>query len=220
LSCWSGTRGSLLAIVGAYATATFVFPELRRRRALQALALSALFGLLLSLIVFLPPDSRYGLQRIFLASNVGDVDVSSGRLEMWQATLRAILSRPLFGYGEGQFGLVVAESNGLNHPHNIVLQILLQWGLVGFICFSSLAALVAQRFLAAARTNPQTLPPVLVAAALLIMSLYEGSFYHPYPIMMIALATSFVLASARQGGARTGTALPFAPERARFPNAV
>jgi O-antigen ligase len=204
VSFWSGTRGSAISVWVALATAVVAFRSFQRLRALGTLLISTVIGAVLSLLHSVP-NALYGVFRI--ASSVGEegVDaVSSGRLSMWAGTIEKILTRPLLGYGESQFRLVVPEARGdYNHPHNVVLQILLQWGLVGGLCFAVLAALIARTFYIETATEPRAhLPAFLVVVSLLTMSLFEGTLYHPYPIMMLAVGLAATIGSGRTSFAK------------------
>ena len=196
LSIWSGTRGSILAVWMMAAVGTIWFRELRSPRAWITLGGSTAAGVVLSL-AYPAPNTLYGATRLMLSAQQQTIeDVSSGRLSLWAGTLRFIFQRPLFGYGEGQFHSVVPEATEFNHPHNVLLQVLLQWGFLGAVCFFSLGALLLWRCNKALKTrDTRDLPALLVAGSLLIMSLYEGSLFHPYPIMMIAVSMALIIAS-------------------------
>jgi O-antigen ligase len=198
LSYWSGTRGSPFALLAAFGAALVMLPAMRSWRAIGALLVANLGGILLSLI-YRPPNSFYGVERISqsAAAATGADEIATGRLTMWIGTVRVALERPLFGHGESQFRGIVPEALGeFNHPHNILMQVLLQWGIVGFVCFFSLAAFLGWRFVQAARKGGgDMMPAFLVAGGLVTMSLYEGTLYHPYPIMMLVVSIAFVLSS-------------------------
>lgn len=195
LSFWSGTRSSLVAVSIALALGLCLVPTLRTLRVLAAAAASMVLGAALSLI-HQAPNSLYGLLRLSRTVEAASADeLASGRFELWSGTWNKILVRPMFGYGDSPFPRIVPEAGGVfNHPHNIVLQILFQWGFVGAAWFFAIGAVLCWRALCAARTDGAELAPAfLVAASLLIMSFYEGSFYHPYPVMMIAFAMACLL---------------------------
>ena len=114
---------------------------------------------------------------------------------MWENTFQAILQRPIFGFGESQFRLVVPAAKGMyNHPHNSILQLMLQWGLAGTLFMLVLIVPLFWKFVQMSRDRQEeSLPALFVLAGLLIFSLYEGSLYHVYPVMMVVLALTFVL---------------------------
>lgn len=57
----------------------------------------------------------------------------SGRPEIWQSVFQAILEKPFFGHGLGVKAYNVAETNLT--AHNMYLQILLEFGIIGFLVF-------------------------------------------------------------------------------------
>lgn len=143
LSFWTGSRGPITGVLAACVVALAVIPAFRSRRAVIAVVASVPIGAMISLIHSVP-NPHYGLARLAdAASHVSVGAMSSGRLELWTGTWRAILQRPLFGHGEGQLTMVVPESQGIfHHPHNAFLQVIFQWGFVGAICLAALALLV------------------------------------------------------------------------------
>ena len=195
ISFWSGTRGSILAVWIACLAAMVWYPPLRTLFAIGTVAACNAIGAVLSLVHSVP-DSHYGMARLAVSAATRTAeDFSSGRLSQWLGAVRAVRERPLFGYGESQFRLIVPESMGAyNHPHNAVLQIALQWGVVGTVCFGALAGLVLWWcHLAVREGRKEDLPPFLVLVSLLAMSLYEGTLYHTYPIMMIAVSIAAIV---------------------------
>lgn len=194
LSYWSGSRSALIAVPFAGMLCLIGYHQAWRRRALFALMLSLVGGLLIAMI--LPPVDHelMGWQRIFFSVSYGsDSDaVSSGRITMWRDTIAAIAERPLFGHGESQFRHIIPDTP-LSHPHNSVLQIILQWGLIGGGLFFALGVWILKSACSTAGQVPALGPALWVAGALITFSLYEGALYHPYPISMLALALAFIL---------------------------
>jgi O-antigen ligase len=198
VSFWSGSRGPIAGVLAAFIAGLILIPALRSRRALLALVASVPAGALLSLVHSVP-NHHYGLARLTVAVSQSTVTAaSSGRLELWAGTWRAILRRPFFGYGEGQLTLVVPEAlRAFHHPHNVFLQILFQWGFIGAACMLALGILVAMHCIRQVRSAGRILVcPTLVAATLLIMSLHDGTLFFGYPLMIVALCLG-VLGSAR-----------------------
>lgn len=57
-----------------------------------------------------------------------------GRIELWEGSVRAVIQRPLFGYGPGDTGELIApfvEKNSGYSPHNSYLRMFVTTGLVG-----------------------------------------------------------------------------------------
>jgi len=186
VNVWSGSRGPLVAIAGAFALAMVALPGLDRNRAAAAFVLSLALGVALSRIDV--PDTAYcSLERIIGANQLATPElVTSGRLSIWLGTIREIFERPLFGYGAAQFKTVVAEGRGVfNSPHNFPLQFWLQWGLVGGSIALAALAYWWFRFMLRARIVAGSAPAVLVVNALLIFGLFDVTFFYAYPIAMI-----------------------------------
>jgi O-antigen ligase len=201
LSFWSGTRGSLLAISVAFCIGALFLKVLRQANAWLMFAVAMIGGWALSIVGPVPKEI-YGASRLTFAAR-GTVDVSSGRFDMWNGAWHAFLHRPLSGYGAGQYWPVVHDKLGsFNHPHNIILQLLFQWGLIGAACYVALGLLLLTRLLwALKRPEPADAPALLVLVSLLTMSLYEGSLFHTYPTLMVAFALSLIISPGRRGAA-------------------
>jgi O-antigen ligase len=124
-------------------------------------------------------------------------DPSSGRVKMWLGTIQSIFDHPIFGIGESQFRVLVPASGwAYNHPHNIVLQVALQWGLVGAACYFPIGAIILVHFQRTARRmGTAALPAYLTVMSLLVYSMYEGTLYHPYPIAMMLVGIAWVISS-------------------------
>ena len=123
------------------------------------------------------------------ASKGGD-----GRLQVWVYDLRALLDRPLLGWGPGNHGVAVrryftagftrqyAYDDALiawNEPHNLVMQTLVSTGVIGFLALAAFLVVQVRRdadwpllagFLAAAATwllQPATVHSVPIAMLML-----------------------------------------------------
>lgn len=209
LGCWTGTRGSLVAFAGSMIAAMLIFPAARSLRMIATFLVTGLGGMIISILVYLPPHPSYGLLRMLSSVERDDLDgFSSGRMEMWQGTLRAIAERPLFGFGDGQFRLTVAESLGsYNHPHNAVLQALLHWGAVGTTCLVALFLPLFLSWWRLASADSRHLPTLLVVVTILAFSTIDGALYYPYSTMIAILCLIWPLALGRSGALRSSMKL-------------
>lgn len=204
LSLWSGSRGPLVALAVSLVAGTALLPRGRRLRLCAAAAGSVLLAVPVAAI-WTPPAPQYGLARII--GSLGperqqSVDtLSSGRVTLWKRSGEAILKRPLFGHGQGRFRRALAD-NAFNHPHNILLQTAFQWGAAGALLFLALLCRALTRAAKAAwMSGERAVPPVMMIAGLLTMSLYDGAMFYPYPVMMLTLGLAALMARGA-GGAR------------------
>ena len=124
-------------------------------------------------------------------------DISSGRTRRLEGGLAGDFKRPLFGYGEGQFGFVVPQPQGIYlHPHNVLLQLLFQWGISGTVISLLLMILLFRRCLGKFYADPlTTVPALMVSIALAVMSLFDGALFHTYPLMMFSLSVALIAAA-------------------------
>lgn len=165
---WTGSRGALAAVVGGYMVAYMFFPFARDgTRNFLVIVLSAF--LLASLATWLAPLGDNGPQRLIGA------DGSNGRIALWHKAVEGIAQRPWFGWGEAQYNYIILPLN-FAQPHNVVLQILFAWGIVGASLIAWLASWLARRIRIA--TNRRNAPVLFAALNILALSLIDGSLYH------------------------------------------
>ena len=192
---WTGSRGAIIAIVGALLIGVVVIPAVRR----VSVWGGALLGLLVGALIAnqLPAHGPLmGFSRT-VTQTVGSGDVSTGRTVLWLNALGAIRQRPIFGYGENQMA-TVAPFYGLGQTHNVVLQILLAWGIVGLICAGVLAVWFLMRSLPALRHRPTELaPPFIAMAALTSLATIDGSLFHVIPVSIFAACAGIFAANWR-----------------------
>jgi O-antigen ligase len=187
LTFWSGTRAAFVAILAATAVGWITSKQIRAWR--SAVTLFASAAAATALAAALPaPTPEFGMWRLFGALDPGpELSTRGGRVEIWGIALLKILDRPVLGHGTAR--IEPERTNGIGiitHPHNSVLQILLQWGVAGAsLFFSLIAALWIMLWRTTAADPASHLASFMVATGLLAQSLFEGSLYFAYPIMMI-----------------------------------
>jgi O-antigen ligase len=193
---WSGSRGALVAVAASAALAIF-FAGFRTVRALGSTVIAGLAGAMLSRMQP-SPDAVFGLRRIItLSYPQPGIDLSSGRLEMWAGAWTAFVKRPFLGYGEGQFGFVVPQSTGIFlHPHNIVLQLLIQWGAAGTLIVAILLIMLMRRCLPVPVDSAVARPAAMVAIFLIMLSFCDGALFHTYPLLMFSLSVAMLVTQA------------------------
>jgi O-antigen ligase len=179
-----------VAVIGGYGAALLFVPANAgaTARFVVALLLAVLLALAASLVL---PIGEGSAERLFL--NQSD----SGRIEIWRQTVPVIGQSLLFGWGEAQFGTLLRSRFG--QPHNIVLQILLAWGAVGFGLLAVLAALLANRV--RRNANRQNAPLIFAICNIAAFSLIDGSLFHIHSVSVFALCAA--LLAADEGSART-----------------
>lgn len=198
---WTGGRGAFLA---AHIVLLLLLLLYRDRGSGQLLKLVVISTLLVVPLAQLtaPPSPDYGPLNMFQivpGSPSSGGDFSAGRNEMWQESLVLISERPWFGYGEAQFRWVAAFAGGhYNHPHNILLQMTFQWGLIGFgLLLFWLFNLMPISQLASAVKNRTQVPALIVIIGLLGISLVDGPLFYHFPAMIFAICLAAFISASR-----------------------
>jgi len=187
---WTGSRGAVIAVACALFAGVLVIPALRRPLVWGSTLLALVIGgLVASQLPAHGPWMGFGRT---ITQTVGSEDVSSGRTQIWINAVGAIRERPIFGYGENQMA-TVAPFHGLGQTHNVVLQVLLAWGLVGLICVAVLGFWFLIRTMAIVRREPDVVgPPFLAMVALASLAAFDGSLFHVVPLSIFAACAGMI----------------------------
>ena len=93
----------------------------------------------------------------------------------------------------------VARFSNLFHPHNIILQVLLAWGIVGLACVLTLGFYFARESIRLVRAGADELiPPFIAMAALAAPSLIDGSLHHLLPVSIFAACAGMMGSKMRR----------------------
>lgn len=139
LTLVSGSRGGLLAIVGAVVAFLAVYRGGSAKSAIKRTTLALLtFGVLILLLSLLPED----LSERFTVEHVAESG-GSGRTELWEQAVDLFVKssalRKLFGYGTATV-IRCFEQYGyyrVNVVHNMFLETLVELGIVGLVIYSA-----------------------------------------------------------------------------------
>lgn len=207
LALWTGSRGPLLASLITMLVTFAIVTRSRKTIAIFCLA-SALAAT--SVVALLPvPHPIYGIAGATGMADVSDEgmrDPSSGRTELWSATIEKISQRPLLGWGVNQF-LVSGPSKPVSflHPHNFPLQLIFSGGIVSLL-LSLFIVFPILRLWKWPYINGPSAAGVGGVVGILAYSLYDGSLYFSYPttIFLVAIASSIAPAAEQRDLDRSG----------------
>lgn len=198
---WSGTRASMLAWV--FCMAIYIYTD---RNWAKTLLIDTLIAVSLSLIPD-PPTPESGYLNVFrrtLSSTNADA-LSSSRLSIWKSTLIGLesIDRLWTGIGGNGFArlqiLYQAQITppGHVHAHNIVIQSICDWGLIGLALLIAFSGQSVARPVIGARTknDPTALSGV---AYLLITGLLDSTLFHLEHLNYLAFSLAYLI-SQRQG---------------------
>ena len=201
-----GSRGALLGWLAFLSVGVVLMPHRLRLIAAAGSATALAFAITtgLSALDLLSSDS------LFARAQQGQLTGGTGRLQLWADVLRAIGERPWLGYGPdghrvlgccGAYGPYIAKTS---QPHNVVLQLLEEFGLIGTILVGALAARLARQqakprgWRTLARENEDIAALIAVLAGMLAFGLVDGPFYYPVPLMVLAALGGLLMAAAHR----------------------
>lgn len=197
---WTGTRGIFFSLTVSYLITMFFIPALKDRRCWTIVLMAISLGAALSTQIPVPQETGFGIVARTSPDSYSSVsEMGSGRLELWQDTLRTIGQGSLVGYGAGKYRPLMAHYGyEFNHPHNFVLQIVFQWGPVGAI---ALFGLLAAGWLRSARvvyqTGTRNGPAFLVLNTLLAYSMIDGTGHYAFPLSIMGVALGYLLSQSK-----------------------
>lgn len=185
-----GTRTVWLVMVGVALWSWCCWGNMGRQWVRQQ-GIAALAGALLfwGLFIALP----HALDERILSDNSRLADLalatdSSGRLDLWWASLGMIVDHPLLGVGPMHF----AAASGLTaaHPHNLLLQLAAEWGLP-LACLSVSMLILGLRRLFPRRIQESEDGAVRVCLSATLLSalgvsLFDGLAVMPYSQVLLA----------------------------------
>ena len=195
LTIWSGTRGAIFGMAVAMGLLVLLG---RRLPSFRAVGIAATLTGVACIAAWICVP--HGLPEFLLWVSADDASadaMSGGRLALWIATTARWLQSPIFGWGSGSTFWEVYVGWAHTQPHNVVLQFLMSWGIVGAVgglWLLGRAVIAASGFAAGQR---QLYPALAVLYCLLAMSLIEGMLHYPRFIEPIVALIAMLLA-ARQ----------------------
>jgi O-antigen ligase len=186
---WTVSRGAIAASLLGYLASSLYFEALRKRKVALRFVGCALTGLLLSVFMaaFNPLDGA-GLNRVVN----GDY---SGRIQVWLHTLASIKESPWIGWGEAQLRLRLGDGFPFGQPHNIILQILHAWGLIGLGLIAYISLWIRMKFIDG--LSDDMLPFAFPTIILLLFSFIDGSLYYVNSVFIFVLCLSVVCANTK-----------------------
>jgi O-antigen ligase len=181
---WSGSRGTFLAVGVGSVACCLMFPKMRRADIFLTLLFAAALGFAMAWLFPVSIESA-GAGRLLADQSL------SGREDIWPKVIHEIMQQPWFGHGEGQTAMILPRDPGRAafhaHAHNLVLQLLFAWGVVGTICVALFAWAVARPIVRQAREGDVRLLPMMGGAAcLLVHSMVDGALYDVAPVALFA----------------------------------
>jgi O-antigen ligase len=209
--CRSST--SILAVIAITATQWLIRRIVRERReGRPGSVFLAGAGAILALATVATLKNRiYGL--------FGKDSTLSGRDDIWRESIRAARHKPWFGYGvDGFWGVPNGPVALLRHAvgfdvagaHQGVIELVLEFGLVGLVLFVALygsMVLRAARLMMAGNDSPPVLAAIGILVGCFVTTLTEGGLIRP-ALMSLSVASAVLMSEGGRVSTRTATAAP------------
>jgi len=191
---WTGGRGAALSVVFAFGTTGLVvWLKGGSVRFLSIAFIVSLFaGLVLSELLAVFPWNGV-LQMVLRSVQSQDLgQLSTGRIDIWRSAWDSVKDHLGFGLGPHGYWFMPNRIFGVQ-PHSVVLQFLVEWGVVGALLFTTLMAIGFYQGLrehvldVRSNMNPTRIAAGALILVLAVHGLYDGTFFHPQPSLYLAL---------------------------------
>lgn len=189
----TGSRGALLCWILFMALLWTGLPAARRMMAVNG---ATVLGLSVAVVGILHYCGWLVSPNVFARIETivdGDAGFDSGRLVIWLDALEEIAKRPLFGLGTEAYQLSGCCDRMVAQPHNVVLQLLMQFGFVGNALLVALAwrAILylggVRVILARVCATPEATVLASMIAAYTAYAMIDGVLYHPAPMLYLSV---------------------------------
>ena len=120
---------------------------------------------------------------------------TTGRKEMWTLSLEGVKESPWIGHGPYGYRFLDGWFYGMQ-PHNIFLQFLIEWGVIGSLLILSMMIYIANIGIRQLGKRIEQYDASYVACLAIIVSLglnslTSGAHYNPMPMFFLAIAYSY-----------------------------
>lgn len=204
VSVWSAGRGQILTFI----CFLVVYAVSMRGQQMRLKLLHPTVAFLLGGSAFCLLNPEMALW-ILGRSSAGSADeISSGRVTIWIRALETVLAANWQGIvlGLGPDAFIRHEiAPGLVQPHNVIVQIVLEFGLFGLAVVGLLVVNFAKRcrhMVVDANASVLVTGAVSALLALLFYSMFDGIFYHASPFLASMLLIAFILSRDQRTEAR------------------
>lgn len=189
---WSGSRSSLVGL-GAGLMMMIIFIE-NKKINIFLMILIMITSFLMS-TMYSVKDSMLGFYKAFERSLTSDVNaMTSFRVDLYKKIFEYILNRPGFGYGGEAVRNYIVDINGfsLAQAHNLILQILLEFGFVGLLSFFWVL-ITLLKSIKYNNINYKNIILYAVILHLIVSSFFNGGFYYVSTLSLFCLFFSCFL---------------------------
>ena len=185
------------------------------RRILASLGLIAVLAFVVTYLAVSDANSLRTLQRFdSLVSNIERGEPANPRLKLWQHAVDYWSERPLVGHGVGAWPILYLGRDRRHYPHNMILELLVEFGVVGLVLFAGLVLVLARRVsLRRLREDPALMLAVMLCINTFINAMTSGDISDNRTLFAM-----LGLLAMRPPGGPTGAAIEGRPSHLRALN--
>lgn len=191
---FTGSRGGAIALLGGLVFASIYLFWNRQGANIARVAILALITAALLVVTELLPHLPFPwvtiLDRGENALNQTGFELLTGRDQVWSFVATAISQNWPWGYGPVIMSQLPGwQGTAFYHPHNIVLQFLLHWGVVGTTLLLAIVAGFRGNIKTALCRQPaRAALPATALTTMVIHALIDGNFFYPFSIVLAITA--------------------------------
>jgi len=202
---WTGGRGAMVSVL-VVSLLALVFSSWNKRLIFYLLLVFPLAILLSD--VFWVKGMSFGFYNSASLSHGANGDISNLRFSIWSDIPRHMSGHWLFGLGADGYNYVPKFLQGTVQPHNVYIQFITDWGVIGGLCFISfLAIIVVRGGMTAFGDRLKGECGAYVVGLLLLCSmgvhgLFDGTFYHALPLLLSGLGLAMTVPLVSRVGSK------------------
>jgi O-antigen ligase len=130
-----GGRGPLLTLIFI----VFINFLFNNRKLVTVGYFKYLFFLVVGVALYIYFDLTFiDFERLNVFKNYGDDESVSGRFVFVQRCLEGFMDKPILGNGIGSTGVLISGQDIVLYPHNLFVEVLSEFGLIGFFLYLSI----------------------------------------------------------------------------------
>lgn len=194
----SFSRGGYLSLFFYYLTALFITVLFYRKHLAKYLSI-VFCSIALSVIVVLP-DRESITTTLSMNKTTVQSRSTEGRLTKWKESLDLFKSKPYMGYGGGNYVLASTLHGNKQYETlsfrstNSYLQLLVEKGIIGLVCFLIGAIAVFKIVIDSAKKSEYTIPFISAFVALTIHEFFFSSFFEKMYLPLLAVVYLYIIA--------------------------
>lgn len=197
LLVWTGGRAAVISIVAVSLLSVLYLAYIKKLKISRlVIACVAVFLSVYFVEIFKVFSWNGVFSMISRTEEASDINsVTSNRVAIWLSVIESLKGNWLLGLGPQSYYFMPNLIYG-RHPHNIFLQFILEWGVLGAVVFLSLLLFAGVKILSYMKNNVASvyfLSGAAVWFSLSIHSLVDGIYYHAQPSYYVSISLAICL---------------------------